>query len=294
MFPVAALLSRRSPRPRCCRWRSPCRPSPSRSSRWSRPAMAEAAPAATRTCWCSISARRSTAAAPRPTPKGHIPGAVHSDYDKAGWRVTRNGVPFMLPTVAELEKLIGETGIDEDSHVVVVPAGVQRHRFRLGGAHLLDAEGRGPSGGVDPRRRLRRLAGGRAYPVESGASKPSPKIFTATLDKSLFAMRARSRRSNADGGATLVDARPASFFAGKEKAPASQGLRPHSGRDQSRQRDVLRSRDQPAAAAGRACRDRRGAVPAGPGGRLLQHRTLGRDRLVRAVGGARPQGREAL
>ena len=58
--------------------------------------------------------------------QGHIPGAVHSDYDKAGWRVTRNGVPFMLPTTAELEKLIGELGIDEDSHVVVVPAGVQR------------------------------------------------------------------------------------------------------------------------------------------------------------------------
>ena len=56
--------------------------------------------------------------------KGHIPGAIHSDYDKAGWRVTRGGVPFMLPTLAELEKLIGELGIDEDTHVVVVPAGV--------------------------------------------------------------------------------------------------------------------------------------------------------------------------
>ena len=43
--------------------------------------------------------------------RAHIPGAIHSDYDKAGWRVTRNGVPFMLPTTAELEKLIGETGI---------------------------------------------------------------------------------------------------------------------------------------------------------------------------------------
>ena len=45
----------------------------------------------------------------------HIPGSVHSDYDKAGWRVTRNNVPFMVPTTAELEKLIGELGIDEDS-----------------------------------------------------------------------------------------------------------------------------------------------------------------------------------
>ena len=25
--------------------------------------------------------------------KAHIPGAIHSDYDKAGWRVTRNSVP---------------------------------------------------------------------------------------------------------------------------------------------------------------------------------------------------------
>ena len=32
--------------------------------------------------------------------KGHIPGAVHSDYDKGGWRVTRGGVPFMLPRAA--------------------------------------------------------------------------------------------------------------------------------------------------------------------------------------------------
>src|SRR5262245_21679986 len=49
--------------------------------------------------------------------QAHIPGAVHSDYDKAGWRATRNGLPYMLPSVAQLEKLIGELGIDEDSHV---------------------------------------------------------------------------------------------------------------------------------------------------------------------------------
>ena len=56
--------------------------------------------------------------------EAHIPGSIHSDYDKDGWRVTRNDVPFMLPSVAQLEKLIGDLGIDEDSHVVVVPAGV--------------------------------------------------------------------------------------------------------------------------------------------------------------------------
>src|SRR5262245_64946408 len=64
--------------------------------------------------------------------KGHIPGAVHSDYDKGGWRVTRNGVPFMLPSEKELEALIGNFGIDEDTHVVVVPAGVQVLDFGAG------------------------------------------------------------------------------------------------------------------------------------------------------------------
>src|SRR5262245_49962066 len=64
--------------------------------------------------------------------RAHIPGAVHSDYDKGGWRVTRNGVPFMLPSEKELEALIGNFGIDEDTHVVVVPAGVQVLDFGAG------------------------------------------------------------------------------------------------------------------------------------------------------------------
>src|SRR4051794_2862365 len=43
----------------------------------------------------------------------HIPGSVHSDYDRGGWRVMRNNVPFMLPSVPELDALIGDLGIDE-------------------------------------------------------------------------------------------------------------------------------------------------------------------------------------
>jgi thiosulfate/3-mercaptopyruvate sulfurtransferase len=56
--------------------------------------------------------------------KGHIPGAVHSDYLKAGWRTTDKGIVGMLPPVDKLEALIGELGISNDSHVVIVPAGV--------------------------------------------------------------------------------------------------------------------------------------------------------------------------
>jgi thiosulfate/3-mercaptopyruvate sulfurtransferase len=152
---------------------------------------------------------------------GHIPGAVHSDYDKGGWRVTRNGVPFMLPTLAELEKLIGETGIDEDSHVVVVPAGVSATDFGSAARVYWTLKVAGLT-------RVSILDGGFAAwrnegnAVEKGASKPSPKIFTASLNKSLFVDAREVEAIERDGGATLVDARPASFFAGKEKAPAAQ------------------------------------------------------------------------
>ena len=70
-----------------------------------------------------------------------------------------------------------------------------RDRLRLGRARLLDAQGRRPSGGVDPRRRLRRLAGGGLSGREPARSPPSPKIFTAKLDRSLLAEVAKSSRA---------------------------------------------------------------------------------------------------
>ena len=148
----------------------------------------------------------------------HIPGAIHSDYDKAGWRVTRNGVPFMLPTATQLEKLIGETGIDEDSHVVIVPAGVSATDFGAAARVYWSLKSAGhPSVSI--------LDGGFAawqtagYPIESGVVAPTPKIFTVHLDERLLAQLAQVERNE---HATLVDARPASYFDGKEKAPAAQ------------------------------------------------------------------------
>jgi thiosulfate/3-mercaptopyruvate sulfurtransferase len=148
----------------------------------------------------------------------HIPGSVHSDYDRDGWRVTRNNVPFMLPTVAELEKLIGDLGIDEESHVVVVPAGVSVLDFGSAARTYWTLR-------VVGLKNVSILDGGVAawiqagLPVESGVIPPSPKIFTAALDKGLLAEVADVEKVEASGGATLVDARPASFFSGKEKAP---------------------------------------------------------------------------
>jgi thiosulfate/3-mercaptopyruvate sulfurtransferase len=150
--------------------------------------------------------------------KAHIPGAVHSDYDKAGWRVARGGVSLMLPTVPELEKLIGELGIDEDNHVVVVPAGV--HASDFGAAArvywTLKLVGHTKVSILDGGFAAWQAAG---QQVESGAKRPSPKIFSAALDKSLIADVSEVDAASRTGSHALVDARPAPFFAGKEKSP---------------------------------------------------------------------------
>jgi thiosulfate/3-mercaptopyruvate sulfurtransferase len=56
-------------------------------------------------------------------------------------------------------------------------------------------------------------------PVDSGVQAPSPKIFTAALDKSIWAESTDVEKIEKSGGATLVDARPETFYLGKEKAP---------------------------------------------------------------------------
>jgi len=121
----------------------------------------------------------------------------------------------------ELEKLIGELGIDEDTHVIVVSAGVHHTDFGAAARTYWTLKVAGV-------RNVSILDGGYAAwaaennPVETGTAKPSPKIFTATLDKSLFVDAREVEAIEHGGGATLVDARPATFFAGKEKAPAAK------------------------------------------------------------------------
>jgi thiosulfate/3-mercaptopyruvate sulfurtransferase len=153
--------------------------------------------------------------------QGHIPGSVHSDYDKAGWRVTRNNVPFMVPTTPELEKLIGDLGIDETSHVVVVPAGVNVLDFGSAARTYWTLKYAGV-------RDVSILDGGlvgwkaAGLTLDTGVHAPSPAIFTATIDSSILALASDVEAIEHNGGAALIDARPVSFFLGKEKAPAAQ------------------------------------------------------------------------
>jgi len=191
--------------------------------------------------------------------KAHIPGAIHSDYDKAGWRVARNGHPLNVPNQTALEKLIGETGIDEDSHVVVVPAGVSATDFGAAARiyWTLKAAGHPAISILDGGFAAWQAAG---LPVKSGKNTPAPKIFSGKFNQALLAeLEEVAQNPNA----TLVDARPANQFSGREKAslakayghiPGAVNIDSASFYDPATNR--LRPIEQLAAIAGK--------VPAGP------------------------------
>ncbi len=149
--------------------------------------------------------------------KGHVPGAIHTDYDKGGWRVTRNSVPLMLPTQAELERLLGELGIEEDRHVVIVPAGVHATDFGSAARVYWTLKVAGHD-------KVSILDGGfaawrsdPANPVQTGNRRPSPGIYSVSINKRLLA-EAGDVEVAAQSNATLLDGRPADFFLGKVKS----------------------------------------------------------------------------
>ena len=178
----------------------------------------------------------------------------------------------MLPAKAALEKLVGEIGIDEDSHVVIVPAGVSATDFGAAARiyWTLKAAGHPAVSILDGGFAAWQAAG---YPVERGKIAPQPKIFTARLDGSLLAeVEAVERNSTRDAGRCAAG----ELLRRQGKGAGLQGLWPYPGRAQYRQRELLRSGDQPAAAQDRARRHRQ-SDSRRSGDRLLQHRSLGGD-----------------
>jgi thiosulfate/3-mercaptopyruvate sulfurtransferase len=147
---------------------------------------------------------------------GHIPGAVYSDYLKGGWRTEIDGVPAQLPRLETLEALIGELGIANDSHVVVVSAGTDALDVSSAARVYWTFKTIGHD-------RVSILDGGyRAYaadpanPVETGWVDPVPEIFEADFRPALVADRAAVAAALA-AGRPLVDTRPTEYFLGKTR-----------------------------------------------------------------------------
>lgn len=157
--------------------------------------------------------------------RAHIPGAVNSNYAKDGWREERasDKVPDMFPE--KLDKLlahIGSLGIDNATHVVLVPIGMSSTdvgvatrvywTFKVLGhdnVSILD-------GGMAAWTREQDKT--KANPLQAGAVKVEPKTFTANLRREMLVTMDDVRKARA-AGILLVDNRPEDNFVGINRHP---------------------------------------------------------------------------
>ena len=163
--------------------------------------------------------------------RGHIPGAVSSNYGKDGWREERaaDKVPDMFPE--KLDKLlahIGALGIDNATHVVLVPIGMNSTdvgvatrvywTFKVLGHDNVSILDGGMAAWTKEQDKTK------ANPLQAGAAKAEPKTFKANLRKEMLVTMDDVKKAKA-AGVLLVDNRPEDQYVGINRHPKS----PESG-----------------------------------------------------------------
>lgn len=156
-----------------------------------------------------------------PPSGGFIPGSIHSDYGKAGWRATVNGVPGLLPETAVLEGLIGGLGIRNGDHVVLVASGLSAADMGNATRVYWTLKTLGHD-------RVSVLDGGFAawseagQPVATAAATRPATTFTAAPREDLRAPLPVVAAAVAGGSVPLLDSRSAEQFEGKAKSPQAR------------------------------------------------------------------------
>jgi thiosulfate/3-mercaptopyruvate sulfurtransferase len=155
--------------------------------------------------------------------QAHVPGAVHTDYAKDGWRRTEGMASGLLPDTATLARLIGQLDVTPAHHVVIVAAGTTVGDFSAAARVYWTFKTAGHravsilDGGVAAWR-----AEGR--PVEAGAGKSAvPASYPVALDAGWRAERAAVEQAVAAKDVVLLDTRSTPYFEGRDKSP--QALR---------------------------------------------------------------------
>jgi len=156
--------------------------------------------------------------------RGHIPGAVWTDYLKDGWRTKdKNNTVGQLSPTPKLEKLIGGLGIGNTDHVVLIPVGGKAldvgtaariyWTFKVLGhdnISILDGGMKAYTKQVDAKTKKPVNA------MEKGANKPSAKTFKANLRQDMLVSKADVKKEMEAGG-KLVDFRPHNQYLGVNK-----------------------------------------------------------------------------
>jgi len=152
--------------------------------------------------------------------RGHIPGAVNTNYGKDGWRVTKDGVPGVFPDdPSKLATLIGNLGIDNDTHVVLVAPGNNSSdmgtatrmywTFKVLGHDNVSVLNGGMAAylaEVDADKKP-------VNPLEKGAAEVTAATFNVSLREEMLLDEAEVMAAK-DAGALMVDNRTADQYLG--------------------------------------------------------------------------------
>ncbi len=160
--------------------------------------------------------------------KGHIPGAIFTDYAKSGWREkTSAGVEGQMPAPDKLEQVIGRHGIDNASHVVLIAEG--RSAADMGAAtriywtlkvlghdavSILDGGFTAWLAEVDKDKRP-------VNPLEAQDVTPAAKTFKTSLRPDMLVSRDDVKQAIVSK-TPLIDNRPYDFHVGLTKSAAAK------------------------------------------------------------------------
>lgn len=156
--------------------------------------------------------------------KGHIPGSVHSDYLKDGWRVGKDNVVGLLPSEAQFEALAQKLGVSDYSHVVLIPAGVNATDFGSAARAYWTFKTFGHDNVSVLDGGYRRWADDYPQQIETGGGKmPAAGNFKAVFKANNYVDgSAVAQRVAAGTGAVLLDGRTEEQFYGSEKHPKAR------------------------------------------------------------------------
>jgi thiosulfate/3-mercaptopyruvate sulfurtransferase len=154
--------------------------------------------------------------------RGHIPGAVNTDFEKGGWREerARDKVPDMLPEdLNKLAAMIGKLGIDNNTHVVIVPPGQSNSdmgwatriywTFKVLGHDEVSIL----NGGI------KAYTADKKNPLDTGPVTPQPKTFTVNFRREYLATVDDVKEALANKKVALVDLRPEDQYVGINRNP---------------------------------------------------------------------------
>ncbi|MET0027289.1 MAG: rhodanese-like domain-containing protein [Candidatus Thiodiazotropha sp.] len=141
----------------------------------------------------------------------HIPGSINTDINQ--WRTEKQGQPKVLPPVKILEQLIGNLGIGNDTHVVLIPLGASAGDLTQAARLYWTFKVLGHDNVSILNGGLVSYAEARRFPLEKGSNNPTPKAFKAHY-RADYNPDTPAVRQAIESGALAVDNRSRAEYLG--------------------------------------------------------------------------------